>query len=192
MYVGCALFLSGAMLVVVGKMRDLAEIAGGLRATLLALIVIAALVFSTWKSLVQSLCVGLTGRPWVIKLSVLVALVLVVSAFPVLWLLLAKENVQSFAWDNIALILATLVALKAAAGAWVAIRLHDQHVLRDRVLVVGAVTWLVAVVAIFGVLRWMVGSPMVPPYSLGAIAILMVPLARLSAAPLALASSRHR
>src|SRR5439155_748233 len=42
------------------------------------------------------------------------------------------------------------------------------------------------------VLAWFAASPPVPRYFLGAIAILSVPLARVSAAPLALAWSRHR
>ncbi len=191
-YITCALFLSGAMPVAVEKLRDLAEIAGSLRATLLVLIVFAALVLSTWKNLVQSLCIGLSGRPWLIKLSVLAALILVSVAFPALWLLVMNDRVQSFVWESLVWILAALVVLKASAGAWVAIRLHDRRVLSDRALVIGAVTWLVAVVAVFGLLRWIVASPIYPFYGLGAIAILMVPLARLAAAPLALASSRHR
>ncbi|MEO7742001.1 MAG: hypothetical protein ABIR98_03600 [Usitatibacter sp.] len=191
-YIACALLFSGAMPVVVEKLRDLAEIVGSVRLTLLVLILFAALVLFTWRNLVQNLCIGLTGRPWVIKLGVLAALILVSVAFPALWVFFEVERVQSFVWEYAAWIFASLVALKASAGAWVAIRLHDQRTLSDRVLVVGAVAWLVAVVAVFGVLRWIVGSPMLPFYILGGIAILMVPLARLAAAPLALASSRHR
>ena len=47
-------------------------------------------------------------------------------------------------------------------------------------------------IALFGVLEWFAASPLVPRYFLGAIAILQVPLARVSAAPVAIAWSRHR
>ena len=89
-------------------------------------------------------------------------------------------------------ILAAMVLMKMIGGAWVAIRLHDRRLLEDRALVAGAVCWLAAVLAIFGVLVWFADSPAIPRYFLGAIAILNVPLARVSAAPLALEWSRHR
>jgi hypothetical protein len=71
-------------------------------------------------------------------------------------------------------------------------RLHDRRVLSDRTLVTGAACWLAAVVALYGLLEWFVSSPIVPRYFLGAVAILEIPLARVSAAPLALAWNRHR
>jgi hypothetical protein len=42
------------------------------------------------------------------------------------------------------------------------------------------------------VLVWLLFAPFMPRYLLGLVAILAVPLARLSAAPLALAWNRHR
>jgi len=46
--------------------------------------------------------------------------------------------------------------------------------------------------ALYALLVWIAASPHVPRYALMLIAVLAVPLARLSAAPLALASNRHR
>jgi hypothetical protein len=63
---------------------------------------------------------------------------------------------------------------------------------RDSTLVTGAACWCVAVLALYEVLVWMFGTPHVPHYLLMLLAILAIPLARLSAAPLALAWSRHR
>ena len=56
----------------------------------------------------------------------------------------------------------------------------------------GAAWWCVAVFALYGVLVWMLDTPHVPHYLLMLLAILAIPLARLSAAPLALAWNRHR
>jgi hypothetical protein len=58
--------------------------------------------------------------------------------------------------------------------------------------VIGAASWCVAVFALYGVLVWMFDTPHIPHYLLMLLAILAMPLARLSAAPLALAWNRHR
>ncbi|HEX9310311.1 MAG TPA: hypothetical protein VF887_05830, partial [Gemmatimonadaceae bacterium] len=59
-------------------------------------------------------------------------------------------------------------------------------------LVTGAACWSVAVLALYGVLVWLLDTPHIPHYLLMLVAILAIPLARLSAAPLALAWNRHR
>jgi hypothetical protein len=100
--------------------------------------------------------------------------------------------VQSAIWNAFPWILVVLVCLKVSAAAWIAIRLYDSRLLSDRALVTGAACWLVAVIALYGLLEWFVSSPLFPRYFLGAIAILEIPLARVSAAPLALAWNRHR
>ena len=74
----------------------------------------------------------------------------------------------------------------------VAARLTRSGVLRDRTLVQGAALWTAAVFVLYGVLSWLVSGPLVPEFFLVLLAIVAVPLARLSAAPLALAWNRHR
>ena len=56
----------------------------------------------------------------------------------------------------------------------------------------GAAAWLVAVLALYGVLVWLADWPLIARYFLALVAILAIPLARLAAAPLALAWNRHR
>jgi polyhydroxybutyrate depolymerase len=59
--------------------------------------------------------------------------------------------------------------------------------------VVAAASWSAVVLALYGLLVWLVCTPpFIPRYLPALVAILAVPLARLSAAPLALAWSRHR
>ena len=84
------------------------------------------------------------------------------------------------------------MCLKMSAAAWIAVRLYDGRVLSDRTLVAGAACWLVVVLALYGVFVWFFATPLIPRYVLLLIAILAVPLARPSAAPLALAWNRHR
>ena len=187
-----ALLLSGRMPVVVERARAGIDVTGTIRLIAAVLLVFAALVASTWKHLVQSLCIGLTGREWLIKSSVLLVLAVIVALGPLVDGIIRNTNVQSAIWNGLPWILAFLVCVKLCAASWVAIRLHDSRLLSDRALVTGAACWLVTVVALYGVLEWFAASPLIPRYFLGAIAILMVPLARVSAAPLALAWSRHR
>jgi hypothetical protein len=187
-----ALMLSGRMQVVVERAHAAIEVTGTLRGIAVVLFVFAALFASTWKHLVQSLCIGLTGREWLIKSSVLLALIALVAAGPLGEEIITNRTVQSAIWNGLPWILVVLVVFKMIAASWVAIRLYDSRLLSDRALVAGAACWLVTVLALYGVLEWFAASPLVPRYFLGAIAILQVPLARVSAAPLALAWSRHR
>jgi len=72
------------------------------------------------------------------------------------------------------------------------VRLHEDRIVSDRALVAGAAAWLAAVVTLYAFLEWFAAAPIFPFYFLAAIAILAIPLTRVSAAPLALAWSRHR
>jgi len=95
-------------------------------------------------------------------------------------------------WTNFPLIAAVLVCFKLSVAVWIAKRLHDKRLLSDRTLVIGAVCWDVAVFALYGLLVWIVPLVLIGSHVLALVAILEVPLARLAAAPLALAWNRHR
>ncbi len=187
-----ALGLSGTSPVVVDGARRLIEIAGTPRAVALGLLGLSALVASTWKQLVQSLYIGLSGRAWLVKASVFVTLslvTLIVVFAP--WVIRNKEVIAAL-WKALPWILAVLLGFKISAAAWIAMRLHDSRLLRGRTLVLGALCWDVAVLALYGLLVWLVPTVLLPGYFLALVAILAIPLARLSAAPLALSWNRHR
>lgn len=190
--IGLALVLSGTWPAVLDMARDLAEFAGTPRAIVLVLLGLAVLVASTWKQLVQGLYLGLAGRPWLVKASVFVTLsVLTLLVFFVPWVL-RKGNVISLLWDLLPWILAVLVCCKLAAAAWIAPRLVDHRLLSDRTLLVGAFFWTVTVLALYRLLVWLLPTMLFNHHLLALVAILVVPLARLSAAPLALTGNRHR
>jgi hypothetical protein len=71
-------------------------------------------------------------------------------------------------------------------------RVFRGRLVSDRTFVTGAALWSATVLALYAVLVWLLDTPHFPHYLLMLVAILMVPLARLSAAPLALAWNRHR
>lgn len=187
-----ALMWSDTLPVVIDRAGRLAEAIGTPRAIVLALLVFAGLFASTWKHLVQNLCIGLTGRDWLIKGSVFASLVLIILIFPAWRWLRTDGRVFWTLWDNAASILAVLVAAKMAAAGWVAIRLGKSSLLRDRILIGGAAGWCLAVFALYGMFAWFADTPLIPHHLLLLIAILQVPLTRVSAAPLALDWNRHR
>jgi hypothetical protein len=187
-----AVRLSGTAPVVMGWIDDGIEVLGTPRAIVAALLGFAALLASTWKQLVQSLFIGLTGRAWAIKASVFLMLSLLAVIGPLANWIHDDKRRQGALWTALPWILAVLVALKFSAAVWIAVRLDRSRLLSDRLLVGGAASWCVAVLALHGLLVWLLPSVLFPHHILALVAILGIPLARLSAAPLALAWNRHR
>src|SRR5438034_8489567 len=187
-----ALRFSGAAPVVIERAHRFVEVVGMPRAIAILLLVVAALLASTWKQLVQSLYIGMSGREWVVKASVFVALTFLAVVLPLAVWISRSKQAMAVLWNNFALIAAVLVCFKLSAAVWIAIRLHDRHLLSDRMLVSGAVCWDVAVFALYGLLVWIAPFWLISKTLLALVAILEVPLARLAAAPLALAWNRHR
>ncbi|MCP4659605.1 MAG: hypothetical protein GY856_29740 [bacterium] len=187
-----ALRLSGTSSVVVDGARQVIEIVGTPRAVAIGLLGLSALVASTWKQLVQGLCIGMSGRAWLVKASVFGTLVLLAVLVPLVPWVLRNGDVIVALWNALPWILVVLVCFKISAAAWIAMRLHDSRLLSDRTLVIGALCWDVAVLALYGLLVWLLPTLLFRTYLLALVAILAIPLARLSAAPLALSWNRHR
>jgi hypothetical protein len=187
-----ALRLSGAAPVVIERANRLVEVVGAPRAIAIAVLGLAALLASTWKQLVQSLYIGMSGREWVVKASVFVALTFLAVILPLAVWISRSRYAMAVLWNNFALIAAVLVCFKLSAAVWIAMQLHDKRLLSDRKLIIGAVTWDVLVFALYGLLVWIVPLMLFRSYVLALVAILTIPLARIAAAPLALAWNRHR
>ena len=187
-----ALELSGRSTELIERARELIDITGTARFLAVAGLILFAAIASTWKYLVQSLCIGLTGRPWLIKTAVLLALIVLMAVGPTIDWLWHHPGAQRAIWNALPLVFAALVAAKAIAASSVAAALSRGGVLSDRWLLIGAVGWLATVVTLYGVHVWLAQSPLVPRYYLAVWAILPVPLARIGAAPLALARNRHQ
>src|SRR5688500_213488 len=174
------------------RARAIAAFTGTARAIVIPLLILSAVVVATWKQLVQTLYIGLSGREWLMRASVFLTLSLIVLLGPILQWIVDDKHVQAQLWDALPLILAMLVALKTAAALTTAVRHYRDTLLSDRTLVIGAGIWCVIVLTLYGLLVWIASTPLLPGYVLGLVAILAIPIARLSAAPLALASNRHR
>ena len=187
-----ALILSDIWPMLTERARRVSEFVGAPRVVVILLLVLSGLILSTWKQLVQSLYIGLSGREWLIRANAFLLLAFLVVIGPIADWIIENGDVQATLWDALPLILAILVGVKMSAASWIAIRLYRSRLLTDRTLVTGAVLWLVVVLALYGVLVWLLSTPLFPRYVLALLAILPIPLARLSAAPLALAWNRHR
>jgi polyhydroxybutyrate depolymerase len=187
------LALSGTWPASIERARHGVEVFGAPRALALALLGFAGLLASTWKQLVQGLCIGLTGREWLIKSSVLLRLSLLAIIPPVAQWISENRIGQAILWGTVPWVLAALVFLKLSAAGSIAAHLYRSRLLSDRALVTGAACWCVVVLALYGLLVWLFCTPpLIPRYVPALVAILAIPLTRVSAAPLALAWNRHR
>jgi len=189
--IALALELSGTSAVVVERWHRFSAVVGDPRAVVLLLLILWGCIASTWTQLVQSLYIGLTGRAALINGSVVLVLGFFVLFGPFAEWIVETRRLGEI-WSALPLVFAVLVALKMIAAVWIGVRLYDRRLLSDRALVTGAACWSVAVLALYGLLVWLLDTPHIPHYLLMLLAILSIPLARLSAAPLALAWNRHR
>ena len=186
-----ALEWSDEMPLVLERSRRFAAVVGTPRAVVFFLLVLGGFIASTWKQLVQTLYIGLTGRTWLVKGNIFVTLTFLILVGPTAEWVIETERLGRV-WNALPLMFTLLVSVKMAAAVWVATRLHRDRLVSDRTLVIAAACWCALVFALYGVLVWMLDTPHVPHYLLMLLAILAIPLARLSLAPLALAWNRHR
>lgn len=183
---------SGADSVLIDWGRWFTNHVGIPRAIVAAVLVLGGLTLATWLMLVQGLFVGLTGREWLIKTSGFVWLVFFMVIGPIFESIAASRPAWAWLWDNWPIFPAILVVLKMTAAIVLATRLSRSGLIGDRALVTGAATWAAIVFVLYGVFVWWADTPMLPRYRFLLIAILAVPLVRISAAPLALDWNRHR
>ena len=140
----------------------------------------------------QNLYIGLTGDERLIKGSLFASIVLASILGPLaIWTLDDTDRIATL-WSMTPLILGVVVALKMGVAAWVAGRLTRARTVSDRTLVTGALSWTAVVLTLFGILAWLTDTPHIPRFLVMLIAILLVPLVRISAATLAVQQNRHR
>lgn len=187
-----ALSLSETWPIVIDRARQVREVIGTPRIVAIALLGFSGLVAATWKRLVLTMYIGLSGRAWLIRTNMGLTLAFLVAIVPLAQWVSANTDIQMAIWDAVLWMPAVLVVVKMSAAAWIATRLHRARLLSERALVTGAASWLLAVFALYALLVWLVATPHIPRYVLVLVAILAIPLARLSVAPLAVAWNRHR
>ncbi len=162
------------------------------RAVILGLLILAGLVGSTWKQLVQGLYITMSGRDWAVKGIAFATLVLVTAGFITLGWILDSRHRIAVALYAIPWLMAAFVALKLVLAMRVMQGGAARGLFTRKQLIVGAIAWDVGVLAVYGVLALILPEILVRRYFLLLVAMLVVPFVRLAATPLAVARNRHR
>jgi len=187
-----ALAWSNASEPILAIARNVDGALGRPRAIILALLIVAGLVASTWKQLVQGLYIAMSGRDWAVKGIAFATLAAVTLGFLALgWILDSRHRIV-VAWSAIPWLMAALVALKLVLAMRVMQRGAERGLFTRRQLILGAIVWDACVFAIYGVLTLILPAILVRRSFLLLVAMLAVPFVRLAAAPLAVARNRHR
>jgi hypothetical protein len=172
--------------------RHASDAVGRERAVTLGALVVVLLIGATWKQLVQGFYIAMSGRDWAVKGTAFAALALVgVGVLALGWILDSRHRI-AVAWSVIPWLMVALVVVKL----FLAVRVMHQGTARGlftrRQLVVGALAWDICVLALYGVLAFLLPAILFRRHLLLVFAMLVVPFVRLAAAPLAVARNRHR
>jgi hypothetical protein len=146
----------------------------------------------TWKGMVENLPFGLSGRPGVIRATVLAAIALASGgSMAAVWVARHPETHEALlrlAWWAAP----TAVALKLLLAGAALRALHRRRLVPARALGWGLTAWLLTAAGLFGVMAWLVPPGLASLSGLAIASVLLVPLARPALAPLALEWDRHR
>jgi hypothetical protein len=183
---------SGADSVLIGWADRFVAQVGLPRAIVATLVILGGLITFTWTVFVQGLCIGLTGRQWLVRTIGMITLVFFMTIGPVIESIAESTAALRWLWDYWTIVPAILVVLKVTIAIAVAKRLSRSALISDRTLVIGAGCWAASVFTLYLVLIWWADTSLLPRYLFLSLAILAVPLVRISAAPLALDWNRHR
>src|SRR5207253_7821880 len=117
---------------------------------------------TTWRQLVQTMYIGLTGRDAVVKGYVAFTLAAVCVLGPVLEWIGRNKDVQIMIWDGLPVLFGVLATAKVLLALWVARRLWRSGLLQQRTLVAGAALWCAAVLVVHAALLWFIAMDLVP------------------------------
>jgi hypothetical protein len=153
---------------------------------------VLALPALTWKGLVANLYVTLTGRPWVNWTAIAAGLLLLAGGASAGYWAYLHPEVHATLWRLAWWAAAAAVALKLFVGGWAVRALYRRRLVPPRALAGWLAAWLLAALALFAALAWLLPPGLADAVGCAFAAVLTVPLARLVLAPLALEWNRHR
>ena len=156
-----------------------------------ALLWAVALTFATWRGLTVNLWVGLGGRTWMVPTHTVL-----ITLFGLQWLLQwpmidSDHALRELFWAGLPWVVGLAVVLKFALTGWALQSGVRRRLLEPADALRGVALWTVAAGVLFALLARF-GSHLGSWPALAVAAVLLVPLARPSGAPLALAWNRHR
>jgi hypothetical protein len=187
-----AVILTGNLETAVGWWRQAQQEAPALKIVAGLLAATILLVGCTWKRLVDSLFFGLTGREWVMGCALSGGMVVFIGLGLVGMWIYKHPEIHEYLLALLPWLLGLLIACRLSV-AGLALRAElRRRVLEPRTAVRWVTAWVCIASTLFGLLAYAVPAERVPVYNLAFAVLLAMPMARLTAAPLALAWNRHR
>ncbi|MFN0017133.1 MAG: hypothetical protein ACKVP0_02670 [Pirellulaceae bacterium] len=149
-------------------------------------------VLLTWKGLVETLWIGLTGRPWLLNsIAFGFAALFGGSALFGVWVTLHPEW-QPFLWSLVPWLVGLALALKLLVAAWVLRSLVHLRLVTPQRAALMVVAWTFVVLPLGLLAAWLVPEKLMTFRDLLVTLVLFIPFSRLAGAPLALEWNRHR
>jgi hypothetical protein len=150
------------------------------------------LVLFTWKSMVESMWIVLTGRKWVeLTINFAIAGLFFIAIGSGLWVGFHPE-LHASAQAAVPWLMGLILALKLAAAVFVVHGLLRWRLTTARGAVIMIATWLAIVSSLVALAFALVPLEFAPPTRVIPGIALVIPFARLAGAPLALDWNRHR
>jgi hypothetical protein len=187
----CWLVLTGTAPAVAAWWREVRETYPPAQVWSMLLLGLVGLVGLTWLQLCKGIVVGLLGRAQALCIPVVEICLLLAVILSWQWLLIHPEH---GAWFCALLpwLLGAAVLLKLLAGGWAVVRVRAAGLWPTRTVAAVLGTWLLTLGCLLELLAWLAPAERVPLHLLALGVVLIVPLARILAAPLALEWTRHR
>jgi hypothetical protein len=161
------------------------------------------LVAITWGQITGGLCLALTGRGWIVN-TVGFSTIGMVIAFLITWKSFSEDAAATpMLWMFWTCVCCVLVGAKIACAAWCLNSGLKRGLVRWKEIRPYLFLWCLAALVTIGAahfclpyfwenpIHWSLGLSPIPPLLSTLLAILALPLLRLTAAPLAVAMSRH-
>lgn len=150
------------------------------------------LMVATWKRQVDRLYFGLTGQEWIAKsVAILFFPGSIFLCIMAVWIFLRPAT-----HDTVLAILPPLLAIvflcKLLATFWAMREVLKRKLVQPTTMVGWAVAWVLLAAALFTMLALTIPTERVPIPYLAAGVLFAMPMARLTATPLALSWNRHR
>ncbi len=153
---------------------------------------VVLLLAGTLKPMIANLFLGLAGRNWIWTVGTIVMGSAVMTIIPLgCWISMWPQYHRDL-WAALPWLLASVAVLKLALAGWSLRAVHRRELVETRLMARLLGVWLLIAVSLIAWIVWLVPARFAEPHLVIPCVVLMLPLVRISLAPLALAFNRHR
>jgi hypothetical protein len=165
---------------------------GVARAAVGCALLVVAPVLLTWRTYVVGLCTGLTGRKWLVPAQTFLGFLVFLQGMYE-WTMWNSDTARR---DRILELLpwfaAALVVLKFGIAGCLMAAIRRRDLIDRPTLARLFAIWLLAAALLIALFVWLLPSDVTPAYTVALGVVVVLPLVRPLAAPLAFAWNRHR